>query len=102
MTTSIRSYAWPRSKRRANCGSPRARPLLFEVLEDEDEDEISSAALWSLSQIGGEDARLYLQNLLDLAEDEEQVQFLEDALDNLEFTDELNRFDLMAIDPDQE
>ena len=79
-----------------------ARPLLFEVLEDEDEDEISSAALWSLSQIGGEDARLYLQNLLDLAEDEEQVQFLEDALDNLEFTDELNRFDLMSIDPDQE
>jgi HEAT repeat protein len=79
-----------------------ARPLLFEVLEEEDEDEISSAALWSLSQIGGEDARLYLQNLLDLAEDEEQVQFLEDALDNLEFTDELNRFDLMSIDPDQE
>ena len=79
-----------------------ARPLLLEVLEEEDEDEISSAALWSLSQIGGEEARLYLQNLLDLAEDEEQVQFLEDALDNLEFTDELNRFDLMSIDPDQE
>lgn len=79
-----------------------ARPLLFEVLEDEDEDEISSAALWSLSQIGGDDARVYLQNLLDLAEDEEQVAFLEDALDNLEFTDELNRFDLLAIDPEEE
>jgi HEAT repeat protein len=79
-----------------------ARPLLFEVLEDEDDDEISSAALWSLSQIGGEDARLYLQNLLDGAEDEEQVQFLQDALDNLEFTDELNRFDLMSLDSDHE
>ena len=79
-----------------------ARTLLFEVLEDEDEDEISSAAIWSLSQIGGEDARLYLQNLLDLAEEEEEVQFLEEALDNLEFTDELNRFDLMSVDPDEE
>jgi HEAT repeat protein len=79
-----------------------ARALLFQVLEDEDDGEISSAAIWSLSQLGGEDARLYIQNLLDLAEDDEDVQFLEDALDNLEFTDELNRFDLMSIDSDQE
>jgi len=79
-----------------------ARRLLFEVLEEEDEGEISSAAIWSLSQIGGEDVRLYIQNLLDLAEDEEDVQFLEDALENLEFSDELSRFDLLAVDPDQE
>jgi HEAT repeat protein len=79
-----------------------AGPLLLELLEEEEEDAVTSAAIWSLSQIGGEDARLYIQNLLDIAEQEEHIQFLEQALDNLEFTDELNRFDLMSIDSDQE
>lgn len=77
-----------------------ARLLIFEVLEDEDEEDITTAAIWSLSQIGGDDARLYIQNLLDLAEEDEDLQFLQDALDNLEFTDELNRFDLMSMDTD--
>jgi len=77
-----------------------ARQLLFELLEDEEETEITSAAIWSLSQIGGEDVRIYLQNLLDLAEDEQDIQFLEEALENLEFNDELNRFDLLSVEPD--
>ena len=79
-----------------------ARTALFRLLEEEEEDDIASAAIWSLSQIGGEDARLYIENLLDLAEEEEDVKFLEEALDNIEFTDELNQFDLLSIDPDDE
>ncbi len=79
-----------------------AHLILLKVLEEEDEDDITSAAIWSLSQIGGEDARVYIQNLLDLAEEDEDVEFLEEALDNLQFTDELNDFDLMSIDPDEE
>ncbi len=79
-----------------------ARTILFKVLEDEEEDDITSAAIWSLSQIGGEDVRVYLENLLDLAEEDEDVEFLEEALDNLEFTDELGHFDLMSVDPDEE
>ncbi len=79
-----------------------ARTTLFRVLEEEEEDEIASAAIWSLSQIGGEDARLYIENLLDLAEEEEDIKFLEDALDNVEFTDELNHFDMLSIDPDED
>jgi HEAT repeat protein len=78
------------------------RNLLFGVLEDEDEDDITGAAIWSLSQIGGEDARIYIQNLLDLAEDDDDVQFLEETLENLEFTDELGRFDLMSVQPDND
>ena len=66
-----------------------ARTILFKVLEEEEEDEITSAAIWSLSQIGGEDVRLYIENLLDLAEEDEDVEFLEEALENVEFTDEL-------------
>jgi HEAT repeat protein len=79
-----------------------ARPLLFQALEEEDADLVSSPAIWSLSQLGGEDARIYIQNLLDLAEDDEDVQFLEDALENVEFNDELSRFDLLAVEPDQD
>jgi HEAT repeat protein len=79
-----------------------ARTVLFKVLEEEEEDEITSAAIWSLSQIGGEDVRLYIENLLDLAEEEEDIAFLEDALENVEFTDELNHFDLLSIDPDED
>jgi len=76
--------------------------VLLRLLEDEDDDLVTAAAIWSLSQIGGEDARIYLQTLLDQAVDPEQIEFLEDALDNLTFTDELNHFDLMEIDPDVE
>ena len=79
-----------------------ARTVLFRVLEEEEEDNITSAAIWSLSQIGGEDVRLYIENLLDLAEEDEDVEFLDEALDNVEFTDELNQFDLLSIDPDEE
>lgn len=77
-----------------------ARALLFQVLEEEDEDSVSSAVIWSLSQIGGEDVRLYIQNLLDAAEDDDVVAFLEEALENLEFTDEMDRFDLLSVEPD--
>jgi HEAT repeat protein len=79
-----------------------ARAILLKMLEEEENDEIVSAAIWSLSQIGGEDARVYIENLLDLTDDEEQIEFLEDALDNLAFTEDLSRFDLMSFDPDEE
>ncbi len=78
-----------------------AGPILLSVLEDEEEEGVTAAAVWSLSQIGGEEARLYLQSLLDQAADPEQTAFLEDALDNLAFTDELNSFELMAYDPEE-
>ena len=79
-----------------------ARKILFQVLEEEEDDEITAAAIWSLSQVGGEDVRLYIENLIDLAEGDEQVEFLEEALDNLVFTEEMGRFDLMSFDPDDE
>lgn len=79
-----------------------ARTILFKVLEDEEEDDITRAAIWSLSQVGGEDARVYLENLLDAAQEGEDIEFIEEALDNLEFTDELSHFDLMSIDPDEQ
>ena len=84
-------------------GLRSARPILLNMLVEEDEaGEIASAAIWSLSQIGGEDVRTYLESLLDQTEDDDQIEFLEEALDNLAFTEDLDRFDLIAIDPDDE
>jgi HEAT repeat protein len=78
-----------------------ARPILLKLLGEEEDADVLSAAIWSLSQIGGEDVRTYLENLLDQLEDEDQIAFMEEALDNLAFTEDLDRFDLLAIDPDE-
>jgi len=79
-----------------------ARPILLKLLDEEEDENVLNAAIWSLSQIGGEDVRTYLENLLDVVEeDEEQIAFLEEALDNLAFTEDLDRFELMALDPDE-
>lgn len=77
-----------------------ASPILIKMLEDEDDDEVTSAIIWSLSQIGGEDARSYIEALLDQTEDEEQIEFLEEALENLAFTEDLDRFDLLNFEPE--
>ena len=79
-----------------------ARPILIRLLEEGEDEDVVSAAVWSLSQIGGEDARTYIETLLDQTEDEEQIAFLEEALDNLAFTEDLARFELLAVDPDAE
>jgi len=73
---------------------------LLRMLETEQVDEVMSAAIWSLSQIGGEDVQVVLENLLDQTEDDDLVEFLEDALDNLAFTEDLDRFELMSFDPE--
>ena len=77
-----------------------ARTILLEMLSEEEEPDVTNAVIWSLSQIGGEDVRTYLENLLDQTDEDDQIQFLEDALDNLAFTEDLARFDLLAFDPE--
>ncbi|HLO17633.1 MAG TPA: HEAT repeat domain-containing protein [Anaerolineales bacterium] len=79
-----------------------ARPILLKMLGEEEDADVLSAVIWSLSQIGGEDVRTYLENLLDHLEDDDQIAFMEEALDNLAFTEDLDRFDLLAIDPEEE
>ena len=78
-----------------------AGPIILQMLEDEEEDDdVLTAAIWSLSQIGGEDARVYLLNMAENAEDEDLVEYLEDALENLDFNDEIDKFDLLTLDED--
>jgi HEAT repeat protein len=78
------------------------RPVLLRMLNEEEDSSVLSAVIWSLSQIGGEDVRTYLENILDQTEDEELIVFLEEALDNLAFTEDLDRFDLFSVDPDED
>ncbi len=82
-------------------GLSSARLTLLKMLEDLEDDDVITAAIWSLSQIGGEDVRTYIESLLDLATDDEQIAFLEEALDNLAFTEDLNRFDFLSFDADE-
>ncbi len=78
-----------------------ASPIMIQALEDEEEDDdVASAAIWALSEIGGDDARVYLIHLIDQTEDEDLVEYLEDALENLNFNNDLNKFDLLSLDED--
>lgn len=71
-----------------------AIPILIE-LTDDSEEEVRSAAIWSLSQIGGNGARQTLENLFNEAVDDREADFLESAIDNLAFTDGLPHFSLL-------
>jgi len=79
-----------------------ARPILLKLLDDEEDDGVAAAAIWSLSQIGGEEARIYLLALLDRAEEGEAAEYIEDALENLEFNEGLSQFDLLSLDDEEE
>ncbi len=82
-----------------------ARQLLLDQLEEEEDDEVFLAILWALSLIGGEDVRETLQTILDDAEeegDDDLAEYVEDALLNLDFTEDAAGLDLLALDPDDE
>lgn len=71
------------------------KPLL-KLLRDDD-DDVRAAAIWSLSQIGGERVAEALEALLEHTKDDEEVELIEDALDNLSFTEDVRKFDLIDI-----
>jgi HEAT repeat protein len=83
-----------------------ARQTLLEMLvRDEDMDEeMYRSIIWALSEIGGKNVRKVLEALMDKAEDDDEAEFLDEALGNLEFTDgseEFNLFDINADDDDE-
>jgi hypothetical protein len=66
-----------------------ARPTLLRLLaEESDNNDVFYQAIWALSKIGGEAVRETLQDLYDNADDDEEIEVLEMALDNLDFTEE--------------
>jgi HEAT repeat protein len=74
------------------------KPLL-KMLHDED-DDVRKAAIWSLSQIGGEHVAEALEMLLEKTQEEDEVELVENALDNLVFTKDMRSFALLDIPED--
>lgn len=66
---------------------------LLELLDDSD-DEVRQAAIWSLSEIGGEGVQEALEELLEKADEDKEASLLERALDNLTFTEDFRLFSL--------
>ena len=78
-----------------------AGPRLAELTADADT-QVREAATWSLGQIGGVFARDTLTELLERAVDEDEQDFIEEALENLSFTDDVKAFSMFEYDPDQD
>jgi len=77
-------------------GLPAATPALLYLLESE-EDDIRLAAAWALSEIGGEGVRDGLEALQVETDDENDVDIIEDALENLTLTEEIEAFNLLDL-----
>jgi len=77
-----------------------ARPVLLDLLADEDEPEVRHELIWALSKIGGEGVRAKLEELQELEEKDEEGDFIEEALDVLTLTEEMATFSLFDVDPE--
>ena len=58
------------------------------------------AAIWALSQVGGERVRTALEALLETTDDDEEANQIDNALENLDFTDEMRNLVLLEIPED--
>jgi hypothetical protein len=75
------------------------KPLLRMVKAGIDDSELRSVVAWSLSQIGGEGVADALDKMLEKAEDDEEAEFIEGAIDNLEFGQGLDDFEMLNFAP---
>ena len=68
-------------------------PLLAKLDHyDELDEEVRLSTAWSLSQIGGEDVREVLEKLMEAIQDDEEAEYIEMAVENLAFTEDLPGF----------
>jgi HEAT repeat protein len=79
-----------------------ARDSLMDLVTEDPDEDVQLAAIWSLSQIGGAGVRPLLERLFEETEDEEIADLIEEALENLSFTEDMASFDMLDIDVDQE
>ena len=78
-----------------------ARPVLLKMLK-EHESGLRQAAIWALSQIGGNDVRDVLERMLESTSDDDEAELLDAALENLEFTEGFAELDLLELDEELE
>lgn len=75
------------------------KPLLQMIKAGIDDPELRTTVAWSLSQIGGDQVGAALAKLLKKAENDEEAEIIQNAIDNLEFQEGLDNFELMAFSP---
>lgn len=77
------------------------QPLLEMLESGEEEGDNRLAVIWSLSEIGGDGVREALEESLDQSEDDEEAELIEEALNNLSFTQDMQLADLMELSMDE-
>jgi HEAT repeat protein len=76
-----------------------ARSDLFDLLQHEDSD-VRLAAAWALSQIGGQGVAEALDELIEHTDDEDEIDLIENAQENLTLTEEIGKFNLLDFSPE--
>jgi hypothetical protein len=76
-----------------------ARDILIEKLDETlDDQELRFAIIWSLSQIGGESVKKKLEELLEKTSEDDEAEWIEKALDNLELGGQMDGMEMMEFD----
>ena len=79
-----------------------ARDELFDLIEGGlDDQDLLFAAIWSLTKIGGGGVRELVEMSLDETDDPEEQHFLEEALENLDLTEQVSEFEMLVFDEDE-
>jgi HEAT repeat protein len=78
-----------------------ARLPLIEMISDSEvlDVDLRAAAVWALSQIGGDGVRAALEKLSESIDDDDEAFFIEEALDNLDFKEGAGGFGLIGLTP---
>ena len=82
-------------------GVHASRVQLLEALEEEDDPDVFNSIFWALSMIGGEDVRTTLEAAMADCEDDDQLEFMENAMENLSMIEELGHFDMLGFEPSE-
>lgn len=76
-----------------------ARDILLQILEENEDDlELRYASIWALSQIGGEGIKETFEEMIKKSDDEEEINWLEKGLENLDLGGDLDKMGLLNFD----
>ena len=78
----------------------KARGYLLKSLDSITDETLLQETVWALAVIGGETVERKLEALLASSEDEEEINFLEEALELLNFTNGGDGMDLFSLNPE--
>jgi len=81
----------------------KARTKLLQLVDGGDlDEEVFYAAIWSLSQIGGDGVKAIFEEILESDIDDDLVDHLERSMDNLAFNDGLADFELFDLEEEND